>query len=188
MSFTFCLPDGYSTADLVNLNRVHTKLGKIRRWLIPVLRVVFTLGGIFLILSAALLLAYDGIADGMLASIIVFFLVGLIWLLLGLFRYRVSAWSSKRLAVKDLGSITVTLSEEGVSENTNKGYALHPYDAFVGAACYRDILFLFLDKNHALILPLSVMTGGTAAELDAFWTRCGGLPIQYFDNKQHADQ
>ena len=49
MAFTFFLPDGYSKADLVNLNRVHTKLGKIRRWLIPALRVVFTLGGIFLI-------------------------------------------------------------------------------------------------------------------------------------------
>ena len=43
MAFTFFLPDGYSKADLVNLNRVHTKLGKIRRWLIPALRVVFTL-------------------------------------------------------------------------------------------------------------------------------------------------
>ena len=84
MAFTFFLPDGYSKADLVNLNRVHTKLGKIRRWLIPALRVVFTLGGIFLIWCAALLLAFDGIADGMLASIIVFFLVGVLWLLLGL--------------------------------------------------------------------------------------------------------
>ena len=27
----------------------------------------------------------------------------------------------------------------------------------------------------------------TAAELDGFWARHSSLPIQYFDNKQHAD-
>ena len=187
MAFTFSMPGGYSTADLVNLNRIHTKLGKVRRWLVPVLRVVFTLGGLFLIASAALLLAYGGAEDGLLTSIVVFFLVGLLWLLLGLFRYRLSAWNSRRLTLRDLGSITVTVDEEGVTETTDKGRALHPYSAFVGAACYRDTLFLFLDKNHALILPFAAMTGGTATELDGFWARHSGLPIQYFENKQHAD-
>lgn len=187
MTFTFCMPNGYSMADLVNLNRVHTKQGKIRRWLIPVLRVVFTLGGIFLIVSAALLLAYGGAEDGLLTSIVVFFVVGILWVLIGLFHYRISAWNSRRLTMRDLGSITVTVSEEGVSEITNKGHALHPYEAFVGAACYRDTLFLFLDKNHALVLPFAAMTGGTVTELDGFWARHSGLPIQYFDNKQHAD-
>ncbi len=189
MAFTFFLPDGYSKADLVNLNRVHTKLGKIRRWLIPALRVVFTLGGIFLIWCAALLLAFDGIADGMLASIIVFFLVGVLWLLLGLFRYRISAWNSRRLTLKGLGSITVTLDGDGVEEICDKGHTHYAYEAFVKAACYRDTLFLFLDKNHALILPFSAMTQGTAGELEDFWARHSGVPIRHIgkNNKQHVN-
>lgn len=31
MNFSFDIPQGYSTADLMNLNRVCTKMGKIRR-------------------------------------------------------------------------------------------------------------------------------------------------------------
>ena len=188
MAFTFFLPDGYSKADLVNLNRVHTKLGKIRRWLIPVLRVVLTLGGVLLILMAALL-ALDGVEDGMLASIIVFFLVGVLWLLLGLFRYRISAWNSRRLTLKGLGSITVTLDGDGVEEICDKGHTHYAYEAFVKAACYRDTLFLFLDKNHALILPFSAMTQGTAGELEDFWARLSGVPIRHIgkNNKQHVN-
>ena len=187
MTFTFHMPGGYSTTDLVNLNRVHTKRGKIWRWLTPLLRVVLTLGGFFLLASGALLLACGGAEDGLLTSIIVFFLVGLAWLVIGLFHYRIGALNSRRLTMKDLGSITVTVGGEGVTETTNKGQALYPYDAFVGAACYRNTLFLFLDKNHAMILPYAAMTGGTAAELEAFWARHSSLPIQHFDNKQHAD-
>lgn len=187
MTFTFHMPEGYSTADLVALNKVHTKRGKIRRWLIPVLRVVLTLGGILLVLGTSLLLACGGAEDGRLLSIVVFFVVGILSILVGLFHYRISAWNSQRLTIRDLGSITVTLDEEGISEITGKGSALHSYAAFAGAACYRDILFLFLDKNHAMILPYAAMTGGTAAELEAFWTRHSNLPIQHFDNKQHAD-
>ena len=178
MAFTFFLPDGYSKADLMNLNRVHTKLGKIRRWLIPVLRVVLTLGGVLLILMAALL-AFDGVEDGMLSTILVFFLVGVLWLLLGLFRYRISAWNSRRLTLKGLGSITVTLGEDGIEETSSKGHAHYTYEAFVKAACYRDTLFLFLDKNHALILPFAAMKGGTATELDNFWARHSSLPIRH---------
>ena len=187
MTFTFHMPEGYSTADLVALNKVHTKRGKIRRWLIPALRAVFTLGGLLLVLGAALLLACGGVEDGLLPSIVIFFVVGILWILIGLFHYRIGAWNSRRLTIRDLGSITVTLDEEGISEITGKGSALHPYAAFAGAACYRDILFLFLDKNHAMILPYAAMTGGTAAELEAFWARHSSLPIQHFDNKQHAD-
>ena len=185
MTFTFHIP-GYSTADLVTLNRVHTKRGKIRRWLIPALRVVFTLGGIFLVLSGALLLAYSE-EDGLASSIVMFFIVGILWILIGLFHYRISAWNSRRLTMKGLGNITVMMDEEGVSETTGKGNALTPYAAFTDAVCYRDTLFLFLDKNHAMILPFAAMTGGTVAELEAFWVQHSSLPIKHFDNKRHAD-
>lgn len=187
MKFTFHMLAGYSMADLVALNRVHTKRGKIRRWLIPALRVVFTLGGILMVLGAAVLLSYGGVEAGLLSSIVVFFVFGILWILLGLFHYYIGAWNSRRLTMKILGSITATVGEEGVSETSNKGSALYPYAAFVGAACYRNTLFLFLDKNHAVILPYAAMTDGTAAELEAFWARHSSLPIQHFDNKQHAD-
>ena len=111
MTFTFHMPEGYSTADLVALNKVHTRRGKIRRWLIPALRVVLTLGGILLVLGAAVLLAYGWAENGLLISIVVFFVVGILWILIGLFHYRISAWNSRRLTIRDLGSITVTLGE-----------------------------------------------------------------------------
>ena len=63
-------------------------------------------------------------------------------------------------------------------------------EAFVKAACYRDTLFLFLDKNHALILPFSAMTQGTAGELESFWSRHSSEPIRHIgkNNKQHANR
>ena len=62
-------------------------------------------------------------------------------------------------------------------------------EAFVKAACYRDTLFLFLDKNHALFLPFSAMTQGTAGELEDFWARHSGVPIRHIgkNNKQHVN-
>ncbi len=37
MSFAFDMPQGYSAADLVKLNRVHTRMRKLRRWAAPLL-------------------------------------------------------------------------------------------------------------------------------------------------------
>lgn len=179
MNYQFCLPLGYATADLVNLNRVYVKMGPIRRWLRPLLRWAMTLCGAALLVVGAVMLV-GGAEDGLIISTIIFLVVGLLWLLVGLFANRVNAWSSRRLMMKGLGNITVILDESGVTETSDKGTALHPFSAFVDVVYYRNTYFLFFDKRHAIILPTRAMTQGSPATFADWWSQHSGKEICSF--------
>ena len=70
--------------------------------------------------------------------------------------------------VKNAGSFTITLDEEGGTEQTAKGEARYPYASFISAVFHTDRWYLFLDKRHAIILPLHAMVSGAPAELESF--------------------
>lgn len=180
MRFEFYMPNGYATNDLMNLSRVYIKMGTVRRWLRPLLRGLMILCGAVLVLGGAILLFSGAAEEGLGSAIVIFLVIGCLWLLIGLFAHRLNAWGSRRLMIKGLESITVTLDETGVAETTNKGTALHPYKAFVDVVCYRNTYFLFLDKRHAIILPVQTMTQGSPAIFDGCWLQMGGKPIRHF--------
>ena len=171
MEFRFELPEGYSTQDILALNRLGVKKSKIRRWTTPLFRLFLLFLGASFVLSGLSWLdgGYVG-ATPVWQLVAIPLVFGFPWLFLGLFYFQISTWRSRRLMLKNADSFKFTLNSEGVKEQTNKGTAYYRYDGFVNAYDYQDRWFLFLDKRHAFILPKAALTAGEAGMFAAFWT------------------
>jgi len=169
MQFEFTLPHGFERRDLINLNQVAVKRRTFTRVFVPFLRIVLCLIGLFLFLSGLLLVIMD--ATVAVTTSIILMLIGILWFLLGAFYYRYGAWKSRKIALKDVGAITVMLDDEGIAEITEKGRASFPYNAICETVLFRSTYFLFLDKKHALILPVRCLSQGSPVAFEEFWQR-----------------
>ena len=176
MEFRFAFSDGYSLEDFRLFNHLCVRRGKVSRWAIPLLRVGLFIGGTFLFLSGLLLL-FRG-ESALLA--VVYLLVGAAWMLLGLFRDRVSAWQSRRLMLRRVRKMEFTLDENVVTEKTDFGGATYEYLPECALAFYKETYFMFFDKKHALLLPLRCMTKGTPESLEKFWEEKMGKPVEKY--------
>lgn len=166
--FQFTLP-GYSNQDLLALNKLVVKRSKFYRWLIPLIRLFFCSAGIFFLLMGALLIYGSRVgAESNWSLTVLAILLGLLWLYMGVFYYQRRVRGSRRMTMKDIGQISVSFSDEGVEEQSNKGRVNYRYDAFVGAYDYCERWFLFLDKRHAIVLPRAAMTAGEPEAFAAF--------------------
>lgn len=92
---------------------------------------------------------------------------------------RIFAWGCRRRLIKGLGTIRVTLDETGITEVTDKSRTVCSYDVVLRAVYYRDVYYLFLDKRHVLLLPVSDMTRGTPQELETLWERMRGEIVRH---------
>ena len=187
MEFRFELPEGYSTQDILALNRLWTKKSKVRRWTTPLFRLFLLFVGASFVLSSLSWLdgGYVG-ATPVWQLVAIPLVIGLLWLFVGLFYFQISAWRSRRLMLKNVDRFKFTLDSEGVREQTNKGTAHYRYDVFVDAYDYQDRWFLFLDKRHAFILPKAALTVGEAGMFAVFWTeKTGKAVIQMSSRRSH---
>lgn len=181
MQFCFVLPQGYETKDLIALNRIFVKRGKIRRWIVPMLHIAMSVyGGALLISGLGILIPGETLDLKYLHVAILPLILGVFLLCLGLFSYRIGACFSKRSMIRNMGGITVSISESGVLEQLEKkGTTYRNFSAYVDAACYRDRYFLFVDKSHAIILPKCAITEGTTNDFEKCWQKWSGIPIVY---------
>lgn len=175
MEFRFILDHGNTFKELLNLNRVATKKGKILRFAVLLLRVALVLGGIILLVPGILLLSpvkesqHVGIAC---------LIVGIIWLLLGLFYFHYGAWNSRRLHLKNVGSIIISLTKDDIVEVTQMSDSRFGYDVVKEICFYKNTYFLFVDRKHALILPCDQLVSGCVGNLQqALEERCG-IPVK----------
>ncbi|MCI2058216.1 MAG: YcxB family protein [Oscillibacter sp.] len=168
MEFRFYMPQRYTRQDLMEFNKVYVRSSRLRCWGKNLFRILSVLCGAALFLAGLMILLGGGIQEGLLVPGIVSTAVGAVWLLSGVFYYRINAWGSRRQMLRETGSFTVTLREDGVTEETEKGISNYPYASFTDAVFHANRWFLFLDQRHALILPLSTMAQGAPVELEKF--------------------
>lgn len=171
MYYQFTL-NGYSYQDLLVLCRVTARC--YRRVRTVIYRTVVVLLGLAMLGLGALLLWAEGV-NSLGAALV---LLGLLYLGLAVFHYRLAAWSSSRMQLKDVGEITVTLDDAGVRERGRKGEGFYPYSSFIGCVHSQGRYFLFLDKKHAVVLPEAAVTVGAPAALGARLAEKFGGAIQ----------
>ena len=171
MEFRFILDNGNEFRELLLLNKVVVKRNAFLRVFVPLLRIALTIIGVFFLLTGCVLLFgdYDSKSAGVACT-----LVGVVWTFLGLFYYRYGAWRSHRMTLKNVGSIIISLTEHDIVEVSQMSDARFGYDAVRELYFYRDTYFLFLDRRHALILPLAKLSSGQAELLEQeLSSRCG---------------
>lgn len=168
MSFQFYMAEGYTGDDMLKFIKLYGRMSGARRWLKLLFRVIMILGGVFMVLTGVFMVALGRGAGKNTVLVIALLAVGLLWLYYGIFYNRMSARRSRKLMVKNAGSFTITLDEEGLTEQTAKGEARYPYASFTSAVFRTDRWYLFLDKHHAIILPLRAMVSGAPTELEGF--------------------
>lgn len=139
MEFRFELSNGYSTQELVALNKLSVKRGKIRRWTTPLFRLLLIVVGAAFVLSGLSWLDGGYVGETPVWQLVAVPLaIGLLWLFLGLFYFRISAWKSRHMMLKNTGSFLFVLDDEGVTAQTSKGVAHYHYNGFQDA--YDDMM------------------------------------------------
>lgn len=154
--------NGYTIQDLVVLCRITAK--RYRRGRTAVHRTIYVLAGLVLLATGALLLLEATLQKGdslLLGAVLL--AAGLLYLGLGIFYHRLTAWRSHQIQLKDVGEVTVTLDDAGVREQSKKGEGFYPYASFIDCFHSPGRYFLFLDKKHAVILPEAAMAVGDPA-------------------------
>lgn len=149
--------NGYTIQDLVVLCRITAK--RYRRARTLLFRGIVLVLGLVMLGMGALILAAEG--STVLGTALI--LLSLLYLALSVFYYRLTAWRSSRMQIKDVGEITVTLDDAGVREQSKKGEGFYPYASFIDCFHSPGRYFLFLDKKHAVILPEAAMAVGDPA-------------------------
>lgn len=163
--------NGYTIQDLLVLCRVMAKRYQ-RAHTLLFRGIVFILGLVMLGMGALILAAEGSTVLG-----IALVLLSLFYLGLSVFYYRLTAWRSHRMQLRDMGEITVTLDDAGVREQGRKGEGFYPYSSFIGCFHSRGRYLLFLDKKHAVILPESAVAVGDPAALGVkLAEKFGGAP------------
>ena len=154
----------YDFQDLLILNRVHIKTRAGRKVAAILLRFVLLLMGVPMVVTSAWALSLGQCE----LSLIVFLLMGLLYIVFAIFYYQFCAWYSKRLQMKGTGELTVTVDEDSVREHSLKGDNTFPWNAFASGYHSRERYFLFIDPRHAVILPERALTQGDSAALKSF--------------------
>ena len=98
----------YDMTDLMNFNRVYVKMGKVRRWLFPLLRAVLPVLSVILIVLSGLLLVFGEATVGKTLFYWGAIVLGVLTILVLIFYRRIFAWGCRRRFIKGLGIIRVT--------------------------------------------------------------------------------
>lgn len=120
--------NGYTIQDLVVLCRITAK--RYRRGRTLLFRGIVLVLGLVMLGMGALILAAEG--STVLGTALI--LLSLLYLALSVFYYRLTAWRSSRMQIKDVGEITVTLDDAGVREQSKKARAFTPTPALSAAS------------------------------------------------------
>ena len=178
MKCVFTVSGGYDVTDLLLLNRLYGKRNKKRYALDIIVRCVK--------IAVAAVLLYAGIFGVIKGSVstlmrVLFIVVGAEELLSGALHDRIRAARSKRMLRSRLGSVTVTLDEDGITEKTDAGENSALYSVVDTVYDWQGRWFLFLTDGHALLLPKSCMNGAGEAEVSEFLAEKIGKKIEMIE-------
>lgn len=161
----------YTLEDMNALSRVTAKT--YRRKKVLIYRTVLALLGVAYLGMGVLLLSGGSMVPGA-----ILLLAGVLFAAICIFYHQGTAWRSKRMLMEGMGSLTVTLEEEGLRGKSGLGEEFYPYSAVIGGYHFRERYFLFLDQRHAMLLPEQALTQGDGAGLKAFLSEKIGKEIK----------
>ncbi|MBQ7473687.1 MAG: YcxB family protein [Oscillospiraceae bacterium] len=76
------------------------------------------------------------------------------------------------------GQNVICFEDDGITEKADKAETRMQYDAIREICHYRDAWYLYVDKNHAVLLPGHCLTNGDAASFGAFLSGKTGMEIK----------
>lgn len=166
MQFQFVIPGNYTFKDMVAFNQATVKRRKLARILMPVVRVLMFLAGVFFLVPGVVFMLDK---DPNYFTGIVCVLAGLLLISMAVFYFQYLALRSRRINLKAKGKTIITVSDEGIEQKRDELSSRFSYDAIVDAVFYRDIYIMYVDKIHAVPMPLRCMASGTPGEFEQFW-------------------
>lgn len=104
--------------------------------------------------------------------------MGALFAAAGVFYYPILGWRSAKALPKDLGELTYTFDEIGVSQSQSRGSATIEYDRIFAAAESKTVFAFFYDETHGLFLPKRGMEDADA--LREFLEEKLGFPLQQY--------
>ncbi len=133
---------------------------------------VAAIGVVEMLVGGLILMTDAGGFGGMLIA------MGVLFAAVGAFYYPVLGWRSAKSIPKDLGELTYSFDESGVSQAQSRGSATIEYDRIFAAAESKDVFAFFYDGTHGLFLPKRSVEDADA--LRDFLEEKLGFPMQQF--------
>ncbi len=144
----------YTFSDFLMLNRLSSK--SYRKWRTVLFRLFTGLLGTAFTFIGILMLADEGFS----ATWLFVLIVGVWMLLMAVFIHRVQAYRTGRMKLDGISEITYHFDEDAIRVVTEKQTSLTPYSSLHSIFRYRARYFLFLDRQHAFIVPFACFADG----------------------------
>lgn len=175
MEFRFELPDGYSKADWKAFFRTYYRINPGARWGHLLVRALCAAAGLlnFLLLVGILVSEESRPLAALVPAVL--FLAALVY---SVGFPSLLIWSSRRRTAAAGQTMTVSITDGGVTDRTGGITTHYRYDAFCGIYDCRDRYLLFVSKKSALILPERCREGGSSPELRRFLEEKTGLTVR----------
>lgn len=165
MEFRFELPNGYSKADWSVFFRTYYRINPATRWGHLLVRVLCVAAGLlnFLLLVGILVSEESSLLTALVPAVL--FFAALVY---SVGFPKILIWSSRRRMGTAGQAMTVTIADDGVTDQTGGITTHYRYDAFYGVFYCQDRYVLFVSKKSALILPERHRVEGSSPELRRF--------------------
>ncbi|MGX8699424.1 MAG: YcxB family protein [bacterium] len=142
-------------------------------------RTVEIVCGVIWVLGALLLVAVSVLAtvlDFWDSSMVLWAAVFLALLVLDACLDWIIGFLGAKLQLK--GGLHIVFDEEEIRVTAEKLREQYPYSGITELYYHKGTWYLFLDKNHAILLPERSLTSGDPAQFGAFLSQKCGKPIQ----------
>lgn len=175
MEFRFELPNGYSKEDWKAFFQAYYRVNSAARWGHLVLRVLCAgIGILNFFLMIGILVSED--TQPFMAIVPAALFVATLVYAVGFRAFLIR--SSRRRTIAAGKTMTVTITADGVTDQTGGTTTHYQYDAFYDLFYCQDRYVLFLGKHTALILPERCREGGSSPELRCFLEEKTGKAIK----------
>lgn len=159
-----------TTADFHDYRQMHRKLHfRVGRILCNVIWVIGVLALVLVVVAATAFRFWD---LPMVLSVIVYALLLVFYLTMD----WVLGYVSVKLQLK--GPLELNFAEEELQVTSPKLREQYPYGSITEITHYKRCYYLYLDKNHAIMLPERCFTEGDPKAFGAFIAEKSGVPVQ----------
>ncbi|MBU5627348.1 YcxB family protein [Oscillibacter sp. MSJ-2] len=138
----------YTPRDLIAFQRIYAKTTGRRKTLL--MRGFYCLFGLLGLLSGCLLIYAEGKLSVLVAVELV---IGTLFLFAGIFYFRLTAWSSKRMMPKEVRTNTFLFGEEEITIRDELETSQLPYRVIKTWGESRELVALFFSDKHGILLP-----------------------------------
>ena len=150
----FKITTQYTFSDFLMLNRLSSKT--YRKWRTVLFRLFTGLLGTAFTFIGILMMATEGFS----ATWLFVLITGVWMLLMAVFINQVQAYRTGRMKLAGISEITYHFDEDSIRVVTAKQTSLTPYSSLHSIFRYRERYFLYLDRQHAFIVPFACFADG----------------------------